>query len=80
MTDNNMESSVSGYVTESYEGLDTAFSEVSQLPSRGYCDLYRAKRYGRWYVCQCLLLNSPIQKAFPGLCVTGARIWEEFVH
>ena len=54
MTDKNMESSVSGYVTESYEGLDTAFSEVSQLPSRGYCDLYRAKRYGRWYLLKCL--------------------------
>ena len=49
-----MESSVSGYVAESYEGLDTAFSEVSQLPSRGYCDLYRAKRYGRWYLLKCL--------------------------
>lgn len=45
---------MSGYVTESYEGLDTAFSEVSQLPSRGYCDLYRAKRYGRWYLLKCL--------------------------
>ena len=33
MTDNNTESSVSGYVAESYEGLDTAFSEVSRLPS-----------------------------------------------
>ena len=54
MTDNNMESSVSAYVAESYEGLDTAFSEVSQLPSRGYCDLYRAKRYGRWYLLKCL--------------------------
>ena len=40
-----MESSVSAYVAESYEGLDTAFSEVSQLPSRGYCDLYRVKRF-----------------------------------
>ncbi len=45
MTDNNMESSVSAYVAKSYEGLDTAFSEVSQLPSRGYCDLYRVKRF-----------------------------------
>lgn len=54
MTDNNMESSVLAYVAESYEGLDKAFSEVSQLPSRGYCDLYRAKRYGRWYLLKCL--------------------------
>lgn len=48
------ESSVSAYVTESYEGLDTTFSEVSHLTSRGYCDLYRAKRYGRWYLLKYL--------------------------
>ena len=54
MSNDYTESSVSGYVSESYEGLDTAFSEVSQLPSRGYCDLYRAKRYGRWYLLKCL--------------------------
>ena len=38
------DSSVSAYITENYEGLDTTFGEVSHLPSRGYCDLYRAKR------------------------------------
>ena len=48
------DNSVSSYVTESYEGLDTTFSEVTHLPSRGYCDLYRAKRYGRWYLLKCL--------------------------
>jgi len=46
--------SVSGYIVESYEGLDTAFSEVTAVASRGYCDLYRAKRYGRWYLLKCL--------------------------
>ena len=54
MSDNHSDSSVSGYVAESYDGLDTAFSEVSHLPSRGYCDLYRAKRYGRWHLLKCL--------------------------
>ncbi len=48
------DSSVSAYITENYEGLDTTFGEVSHLPSRGYCDLYRAKRYGRWYLLKCL--------------------------
>ena len=54
MSDNHSDSSVSGYVAESYDGLDIAFSEVSHLPSRGYCDLYRAKRYGRWHLLKCL--------------------------
>lgn len=54
MPDDHIDSSVSGYIVESYEGLDTSFSEVTEVPSRGYCDLYRAKRYGRWYMLKCL--------------------------
>ena len=46
--------SFSGYSTSDYEGLSATFSEVEQLPSTGYCDLYRAKRYGRWYLRKCL--------------------------
>lgn len=46
--------SFSGYTTSDYEGLSATFSEVEQLPSTGYCDLYRAKRYGRWYLLKCL--------------------------
>ena len=46
--------SFSGYSTSDYEGLSATFSEVEQLPSTGYCDLYRAKRYGRWYLLKCL--------------------------
>ena len=46
--------SVSGYLSDQYEGLTAAFSEVEQLSAEGYCALYRAKRYGRWYLLKCL--------------------------
>lgn len=48
------DNSVSGYLSDQYEGLSTTFSEVDQQPSSGYCCLYRAKRYGRWYLLKCL--------------------------
>ena len=48
------DSSTSGYLTDEYEGLSTSFADVEQLPSTGYCDLYRAKRFGRWYLLKCL--------------------------
>ena len=49
-----IDSSASGFLTAHYEGLDTDFGDFSALPSQGYCDLYRAKRYGRWYLLKCL--------------------------
>lgn len=48
------ESSTSGYLTEGYEGLSTTFTDIERRPSRGYCELYRAKRYGRWFLLKCL--------------------------
>lgn len=56
-------SSVSAYLTTDYEGVSKTFSEVTSLPSRGHCDLFRAKRYGRWYLLKCLkteLAEQPV--------------------
>lgn len=47
------ESSTSGYLTEGYEGLSTTFTDIERRPSRGYCERYRAKRYGRWLATVC---------------------------
>lgn len=49
-----MNDDASSYLVSDYEGLSTAFSEVEELPSSGYCSLYKAKRYGRWYLLKCL--------------------------
>ena len=48
------ENNASAYLTSDYEGLSAEFSEVEQQPSSGYCQIYRAKRYGRWYLLKCL--------------------------
>ena len=51
---NPADSSASGFLTEEYEGLSRVFADVEQMPSTSYCDLYRAKRFGRWYLLKCL--------------------------
>jgi len=45
---------VSGFLTDEPDNVspDTGFSEIEALPSPGLCDLYRAKRYGRWWLLQ----------------------------
>ena len=53
MTDS--DNSTSKYLVDDYEGISTDFIDVEPLPSRGgYCDLFKAKRYGRWYLLKCL--------------------------
>ena len=60
----NDDSSASGYLTTDYEGLSATFSEVEQLPATGYCELYRAKRYGRWYLLKCLTAEHEDDEAY----------------
>jgi len=40
------DSSVSGYLTSDFEGISMTFTEVTPLPSSGYCKIYKAQRYG----------------------------------
>ena len=49
-----MTDDTSGYITTEYEGIHSDFTEMEALPSSGACDLYKAKRYGRWYLLKCL--------------------------
>ena len=52
---NDYDSSTSKYLVDDYEGISSDFIDMEPLPSReGYCDLFKAKRYGRWYLLKCL--------------------------
>ena len=44
------DSQVSGIVPDDYEGIESQFTQVSELPSLGHCRLVKAMRYGRWHV------------------------------
>ena len=47
---NTYNSMVSGIVPDDYEGIESRFTQVSELPSLSYCRLVKAMRYGRWHV------------------------------
>lgn len=38
------DSSASAYMVSQYEGINHEFTELQELPSRGYCGLLKAKR------------------------------------
>ena len=44
----------SSYLPLDYEGISKTFTEITPLPASGYCELYKAKRYGRWFLLKCL--------------------------
>ena len=49
-----MSSTISGIISSDYEGVSRDFTDITPLPSKGYCDLFKAKRYGRWFLLKCL--------------------------
>ena len=52
---NDSDNSSSKFLVDDYEGISSDFIDVEPLPSRGgHCDLFKAKRYGRWYLLKCL--------------------------
>ncbi|MBP5507801.1 MAG: hypothetical protein J6Y23_08165 [Prevotella sp.] len=59
----NMTDDTSGYITIDYEGISSDFTEIESLPSSGTCDLFRAKRYGRWYLLKCLKVEYATDSA-----------------
>lgn len=44
------ESSSSGAITSSFENISDVFTSYSEIPSSGFNCLYKAQRYGKWFV------------------------------
>ena len=44
----------SGFVTPEDFSVNSSFTEVTEMYSGAYCILYKAKRYGQWYVLKTL--------------------------
>ena len=47
---NDDSSQVSGIVPNDYEGIESQFTQVSEISGHGHCRLVKAMRYGRWHV------------------------------
>ncbi len=51
-TEHTEETSV--FLSESFESIDSQFTELQELSTHGFARLLKAKRYGRWYVLKTL--------------------------
>lgn len=49
-----MNSSVSGYIEDGFEGVSSEFTQLEPLQSHGVNRFTRAKRYGRWHLLKSL--------------------------
>lgn len=54
MIENPDDISTSGFVPSSEYAVSGRFSGHSELPSRGYCRLFKAQRNGQWFVLKAL--------------------------
>ena len=70
----------SSYLIDDYEGLDSAFSEITELASTGYCSLYKAKRDGRWFLLKCLKTEVADDPAFQQLLRKEFEILMQLQH
>ena len=48
MTSHNISSS--GEITSSFENISNVFTSYTEIPSAGFNCLYKAQRYGKWFV------------------------------
>ena len=63
MFENPDDISTSGFVPSSGYVVSGRFSEFLELPSRGYCRLFKAQRNGQWFTLKTLkpeVANDPV--------------------
>ncbi|MBR1410878.1 MAG: serine/threonine protein kinase [Prevotella sp.] len=70
----------SSYLIDDFEGLDRVFSEITELTSTGYCSLYKAKRYGRWFLLKSLKTEVAADQAFQQLLRKEFEILMQLQH
>ena len=59
------EISSSGEVTSSFVNISNVFTSYTEIPSKGFNQLYKAKRYGKWFVLKGLKTehrNEPLYR------------------
>lgn len=74
------DTSASAYMVSQYEGINHEFTELQELPSRGYCSLLKAKRYGRWFLLKYLKPEYRSQAVYQQLLRKEFEIMMSLVH
>lgn len=74
------DTSASAFMVSQYEGINHEFTELQELPSRGYCGLMKAKRYGRWFLLKFLKPEYRAQTVYQQMLRKEFEILMSLVH
>ena len=74
------DNSASAFMVSQYEGINHEFTELQELPSRGYCGLMKAKRYGRWFLLKFLKPEYRAQTVYQQMLRKEFEILMSLVH
>lgn len=80
MIENPDDISTSGFVPSSEYAVSGRFSGHSELPSRGYCRLFKAQRNGQWFVLKALKLECQQNLAYQGMLEKEFNLMMQLNH
>lgn len=76
----NQESSSSGAINSSFENISDVFTSYSEIPSEGFNCLYKAQRYGKWFVLKGLKPEYRIQTFYLELLTKEFELGVKMEH
>ena len=74
------QASISGFVVDSFEGVNDHFTSLEVLDTHGHNVLARAKRFGRWYLLKGLAPEVAEQHAYHEMLVKEFDIMMRLQH
>ncbi|MBQ7489023.1 MAG: serine/threonine protein kinase [Bacteroidales bacterium] len=67
MIENRDDTSTSGFINDSGYKISEKFSCYTELPAKGYCRLFKAQRFGQWFVLKSLKPEYTNDLVYKGL-------------
>ena len=80
MKNNIDDTSTSGRADAAEFSVPAGFSQHTSLPSKSYCRLYKAQRYGQWFVLKSLKSEYAGQPAYQGLLDKEFQLMMQMSH
>ncbi len=72
--------SSSGFLVDAFEGVNAKFTSIEELGTHGHNRLWRAKRFGRWYLLKGLAEKEADQAAYHEMLVKEFDIMMRLQH
>ena len=74
------ESSSSGQITSSFENISEEFTSYSEIPSGGFNRLFKAQRYGKWFVLKGLKPEFQLKEVYINMLTKEFELGMQMCH